>query len=177
MSQFRKVPELNKLRLKLFSPSDRLCNFAPRQVAPVYCQWRPWKGTAAQDPRRCSFVGSRDSRAAVQLHAVGRRHAAAALNGWTHVGCGFQGLPDRHRKMPHAVDSVLNLPWWWDCRRKGRLCQGLSTASQLDVFYSHPEEVSDGQVLNKHVHTCACTHIRETPPMKVSHSVCQQHYA
>lgn len=162
MSKYTKLSELNKLQLKLFLPSDRLCNFAPRQVAPIYCQWRSWKGTATQDPRRCSFVGSRDSRAAVQRRAVGWRHAAAALNGWTHIGCGFQGLPDRHGEMPHAVNSVLNLSWWWDCRRKWNLGEGLSTASQLDVFYLHPEEptlseeVSDGQVLNKHLHMFVC---------------------
>lgn len=97
-----------------FLPSNRLCNFASRQVTSVYCQWRSGKGTAAHRPGRRSFVWCGDASAGIELEAIGQRHAAAALNSGTHVGCGFQRLPHRHREMSHAVGSVLKLSWGWN---------------------------------------------------------------
>lgn len=94
-----------------FLPSNGLCNFASRQVTPVYCQRRSGKSAAARHRRSRGFVRRGDPRAGVELQAVGHRHAAAALNGGAHVGCGFQRLPDGHWEVSHAVGSVLKLSW------------------------------------------------------------------
>lgn len=93
-----------------------MCNFASRQITPIYCQGRSWKGTAAHHPGGGGFVWRGDPGAGVQLQAIGHGHAAAALNGRAHVGGSFKRLSDRHREVPHAVDSVLELSWGRDTR-------------------------------------------------------------
>lgn len=99
---------------KGLSPSHRLCNFASRQVTPIYCQRRSWKCTAAHYPRCCSFVWGGDACVGVELYAAGQWHIIDALNSWTHIGRGFKRLSYRHGEVSHAVNPVLNLSWWWN---------------------------------------------------------------
>lgn len=59
--ELEKFPSSDTVIGMTFSPPDRLCNLASRQVTPIYCQGRARKGAAAHNPGSRGFVWGRDA--------------------------------------------------------------------------------------------------------------------